>query len=60
MAEPKRADPFVWGAVCALGIAALTLVYSLVGYQVEEPAAGAGGSFFLGMLAAWVRNLPLR
>lgn len=60
MAEPKRADPIVWGAVCALGVAALTLAYSLIGYHAEEPAAGSGGAFFLGMLAAWVRNIPLK
>lgn len=60
MAEPKRADPIIWGAVCALCVTALITVVELAGGHFEEPAAGTGGMFFLGMLAAWVRNAALR
>jgi len=35
-------------------------VVQLAGGHFDEPAAGTGGMFFLGMLAAWVRNIPLR
>jgi len=52
----------VWGACSALGFAVLTFVYWCFGYvpPISEAGHAAGGTFFLGMLAAWARNLPLR
>lgn len=62
MLKPKPADPMVWGACSALGFAVLTFVYWCFGYvpPISEAGHAAGGTFFLGMLAAWARNLPLR
>ena len=62
MAEPKRSDPIIWGAYSAIGFSVLTVVYWCFGYvpPVSEAPHFLGGAFFLGMLAAWVRNAALR
>jgi len=61
MAGPKRADPLVWGAISAIGFSVATVVYALGGYvpPIAETGHFIGGAFFFGMLAAWVRNLPM-
>ena len=60
MKKPKRADPFVWGAILSITVAVLMVVYGYFGYHPKLNSAGLGGIFFVGMFAAWVRNIPLR